>query len=314
MTLKGDTPVYFPADCGGKPVCDSKDVMATFGLESVASDFLRLAVRDRRQLLCSGRDGDLAKERRFLYKYQSLDFSEESSVRKARSILVHNRIWAAHPKTLNDPNELRFIPILNERREVRMRWTKDNMAALAHLPPAKKLVRKREIERMSLTPEFVRNIQESVLENTGVFSACTSPRQKLLWAHYANSHKGICVQLAPFEDPLFLVAKPVVYDNQFPTLTIPSTPGKEEEHYLRKSEEWNYEKEWRLILPLNDCAVCLRPQAISGVILGAKSTKETEDKLFELLEERQRLGRPPIRVYRAKLDSKSYKMQIAKHS
>lgn len=310
MTLRGGTPIYFPANNGGKPVCDSHDVMATFELEQVAAEFMHLSSRERRQWLCSSRNPHSIQDHRHLYKYQALDWEVETSVHKARSLLVYNRIWAAAPGTLNDPNDMRFVPVLSSDPVVRRRWTQSHMELLAHLPPVQRLQRKRQLERLKVTPAMAANLQQVVNENTGVFSASPSPRERLMWSHYADAHKGFCVQFAPYEDALFLVAKPMVYGNQFPTVNIPSKPVTQDEHYLIKSTDWSYEREWRVVLPLNDCAVQLRPAAVSGVIFGAMAKPETIKTVLNLLKERQQLGNPPVKVYKAQLLASSHEIKI----
>lgn len=311
MALQGETPIYYPANCGGKPVCDSHDVMATFGLEQHSTEFMQWDSRNRRKWYCSSLDSHSAQRHRHLYKYQPLNFEDATSVHKARSLLVHSRIWAAAPETLNDPNEMRFVPVLNTDPVLRRRWTQNNLEHLAHLPPAQRLLRMRQVERMKITPEMTTGLQRAVNGHTGIFSASPHPRNRLMWAHYANAHRGFCVQFAPYADSLFLVAKPVIYEDQFPTVNIPSNPTNLDEHYLRKSTDWKYEQEWRVVLPVNECAIQLQPATVSGVIFGAMVKPQAIQTVLSLLAERQKLGHPPLRIYQAQLSATSHAIKIA---
>lgn len=90
-----------------------------------------------------------------------------------------------------------------------------------------------------------RSIQESV------FIACFSEKcdSMLMWSHYSDEHRGICVGYNLHE----LIEKyncfPVIYSNKMPQrkeLDI----GKKDRLYesiLTKSKDWEYEAEWRII-------------------------------------------------------------------
>lgn len=141
---------------------------------------------------------------------------------------------------------------------------------------------------------------------TGFMQFSSRERRKSLDA-------SICIQYAAYEDELFLIAKEVFYNNNFPTLIVPSPPGKTQEFYLQKATRWEYEKEWRIVLPLNNCSVVLRPAAIAGVIFGAKVKQETIDVVTMLLDERKKLNKVNVALYQAHLSKTSYDIGIFKH-
>ncbi|QNP48149.1 DUF2971 domain-containing protein [Diaphorobacter aerolatus] len=102
----------------------------------------------------------------------------------------------------------------------------------------------------------------------------------------------------------------MTYTNKFPTLVVPVPPDLAQEYYLQKSNDWAYEKEWRVVLPINSCSVVLRPRVISSVIFGARADPENFDAVMALLEERKRLGKPSVKVYRAELDDEGFDIRI----
>lgn len=106
----------------------------------------------------------------------------------------------------------------------------------------------------------------SQMEKYGVVSLSETSRNLLMWAHYANEHRGICIgyyedfldsQIKPSNNDLsghFLPVK-VNYD----TLRYYIDGDQESElsktdsifkMLTRKSDEWIYEKEYRCIVPL----------------------------------------------------------------
>lgn len=313
MQLQTNIHMTYPDGPKTPPVCSSADVIAEYDMRELAIQFLQCSSRKRREGLLGSRNEKPEPGPLHLYKYRSLNVKDEESISKARSILVHDRIWAASPGSLNDPKDMRFKLSLNQDLDTRKRWVKVNAHLLPKSSPAQRLLRQQQLVRAGMTPEMELRFKQEMELNIGVFCASTDPRNQLLWAHYAAEHRGICIQLSPFEDELFLIAKKVIYSKKFPTLVVPTPPGAKQEYYLHKSTDWAYEKEWRVVLPFNGCSISLRPLAISAVILGARIENKTIAAVMGLLQERERSGKPPLKIYQAKLDEESFDINILRH-
>jgi hypothetical protein len=63
----------------------------------------------------------------------------------------------------------------------------------------------------------------------------------LLWSHYADKHRGICLGFDVDERGL----KPVKYVRRRPELLIPPTEESVNELLFTKYRDWKYEEEWR---------------------------------------------------------------------
>lgn len=77
----------------------------------------------------------------------------------------------------------------------------------------------------------------------------------LMWSHYADSHKGLCIEYAPNTwrsqeciFPVSYVAEPLNYAEIKEENTILALLTST----LTKSMNWSYEKEWRYILNIFD--------------------------------------------------------------
>lgn len=90
------------------------------------------------------------------------------------------------------------------------------------------------------------SIYEDIDKQNEKFKVCSFSQYKdniLMWSHYANYHKGFCIEYA-FEDVsrknpnLF----PVMYSNE-----IIDRKENDMRYMLRKSLDWQYEYEWRVI-------------------------------------------------------------------
>ncbi|MFM4924886.1 DUF2971 domain-containing protein [Aeromonas dhakensis] len=106
-----------------------------------------------------------------------------------------------------------------------------------------------------------------IIERNGIISLSETPRNILMWAHYANQHEGMCIgyKRSAFEKisisekyPEFRIAQTIPvkvnYDNcRFSDEFLAENDHKDYKeiltnHYLTKSDEWIYEKEHRCII------------------------------------------------------------------
>lgn len=97
----------------------------------------------------------------------------------------------------------------------------------------------------------------SELRNTvGVSCFSESEDSLLMWAHYANNHRGICVEydLLEINNILKFTAIPIIYSQERTRFNL-FKPERIENDAIglfiqsltSKSPEWSYEKEWRII-------------------------------------------------------------------
>lgn len=132
-------------------------------------------------------------------------------------ILINNQLYASHFTELNDPME----------------------GDLHH----------QEEER-----DFI-DLIKIEMNNIRVCSLSKTLHNPILWAHYADGYKGICIEIEVDEDILDLYK--VVYSpcNPIPSEGYKGFYGNEEEHtpndwaisaLKRKFEEWSYEDEYRI--------------------------------------------------------------------
>lgn len=123
---------------------------------------------------------------------------------------------------------------------------------------------------------------------------CTDYKNKLMWSHYADSHKGICVEYDFSElkgngtHPF-----PVCYSKN--RLKVPwkeaiiqstETQSKIVAHFmealLTKDKAWEYEREWRFLVPVNECADNIAAPPIKCIYLGALCSEKNSKQIAEL--------------------------------
>lgn len=137
-----------------------------------------------------------------------------------------------------------------------------------------------------------------------------------MWSHYANQHKGICLEFSGANmlsnAQLLELLHPVRYTDNLLDVFRLFWPSKIEFDQVRfdilhilaachKSEDWKYEGEWRLVsrdlsserkFSLNSCSI--KP---SRIILGAKIDQPNRAAIEELA---QRISVPVVNARLAK--------------
>jgi hypothetical protein len=163
----------------------------------------------------------------------------------------------------------------------------------------------------SLNERWRPETREQVGRKVGVLSLTELPDNLLMWAHYAESHKGFVVGFDA-EHPYFDARKhpddmirhlaPVVYTVDRPAAVLLNPSVAEQEHaqrfassfFLTKSVDWQYEREWRMLRSVDEASdrfdvngeeVCLfafPPDAITDVIVGCRMPNDGRARLTAL--------------------------------
>lgn len=167
-----------------------------------------------------------------------------------------------------------------------------NAALLKFGPAAQQMLK-------ALIPQAQKKLYDSFNEHIGVL--CLSERNDdlLMWAHYADCHKGFVIEFDPESDFFNQRRGPadslrhlrkVKYSHKRPAITLSET--SEEEFFLTKSDHWKYEAEWRMMMALadfdekqerDDGDVYLfrfPASAIKSVVFGSKMPESLSDSIM----------------------------------
>ena len=144
-------------------------------------------------------------------------------------------------------------------------------------------------------------------------------RSHLLWAHYADNHRGMCLEYSFSEEHIRACCFPVRYSRDLPVLRGVerfSVPGPNQgalhmrieddgQVFLTKSQEWAYEQEYRCLSWSEDPSSVGQRRPIAGVLTGVyfglRATAQTISVVGRLLHDR-----PAVRFYRAQLMAGEY--------
>lgn len=104
--------------------------------------------------------------------------------------------------------------------------------------------------------EFAKQIQRelpsAISRHFGVLCLTTNPDHKLMWAHYADGHRGFVLEFDT-NNPRFELTEEmhkVVYSSTSPTYNpVVGSQG----WWKVKSKDWGYEGEYRMTIRLEKC-------------------------------------------------------------
>lgn len=208
-------------------------------------------------------------------------------------------------KDLNDPFEIQvFYDIEKITNEFTFKNRKVIKKVVGNETFEAEYIPKMNSEGIEELNNILYDINENIKDKTSV--VCLSERNDInpMWAHYADNHKGICIEYDLKNcDNLFLktLCLPINYveksDNTLDLSSIVIHNDYENSLFMlktaiTKSKDWKYEQEWRIIFfkPFPDYTDLysdkhyiqfIKPKAI---YLGIETEDEIEKKVKDICE------------------------------
>ncbi len=243
-----------------------------------------------------------------LYKYRSLAGDSAGYV---KDILTNNRLYWPSPLQFNDPFDCYPIPELPKRRGDRAAYIRG--AIERSNPGISQSENRRQFAAMMrddlagleaiLGPAFRNRVNEM-----GVCSFAETGESVLMWSHYADSHRGVCLRFKPtIADEEYLVG-PVTYSIERPVLDMSSEDMMDwgQKILLTKADYWAYEREWRAFDVLRSGLHPFRPEMLDAVIFGALTSKRDQAAIESWLADRP----APTKLLRARFDQGQFRLHI----
>lgn len=167
----------------------------------------------------------------------------------------------------------------------------------------------------------LRTTLDGLKTKTGIACFSESDDSILMWSHYANNHRGICVEydLMKINEQLGFSPVPVVYGGErvrFGTIAPDKYEAESKrvliESLTSKSQEWDYEREWRIIRDDGACGSKWDPDKNGAllemirpisIILGCMTNPELEEEVkAHCIKER-------INLYKMRKSNEQYKLE-----
>lgn len=189
--------------------------------------------------------------------------------------IVESQLFFADRDSLNDPFDcyinLIKLPDSNDYyRNLAYRIIKTKDPSLS-----RQIIRKnaRDADMEELRTLYYDNLKGAI-ESMGICCFGISISNLSMWSHYANFHKGLCIQYDCTKDDLLKHMRPVNYVDKIETKEFKVLSGRPEDSdainhlFYTKSTMWESEKEFRIVH--NKGLVSINPNAIKRIIYGIK--------------------------------------------
>jgi hypothetical protein len=247
---------------------------------------------------------------KYLYRYRSIES------RELCEIFTDRKIYLASPATFNDPFDCR--PSLTIYKSGPSRLSYLEKMAQETFPFADKNTLNQRIEeadrKLRSDPTYVERAYNDYIKKMGVYCLSKIPNDILMWSHYANGHKGICLEFDTTKDKrLFGQALNVDYSktDEYPIVNIMDVDNPKEYHkaLLTKSNHWTYEQEWRILKPIEEGGPgkhAFQAELLTGVILGALISPADKKEITDWVSNYP----TKINIYRAKPNRTKYQLDI----
>lgn len=122
----------------------------------------------------------------------------------------------------------------------------------------------------------------------GVSSFSERVDSPLMWAHYANSHKGYCVEYDFSNSNMSSSILPVIYQDEIFECSCVLDEEKRRQIIITalvKSKDWEYEKEWRMVVPHMQpmkSGVNVKVPTPKAVYLGSHIIEEDRSRIIDI--------------------------------
>ncbi len=250
-----------------------------------------------------------------LFRYQSLISPHTIENLQKR------QIWFSRPEKLNDPFDCAAPYLINQdATEDEWQFAYKQLFRMARDGLSKvtaEEIKSRYFSEGKLNQKFKDDYIKIVIalidrnprnyEKIGVVCFSEEPDDILMWSHYSNGHRGICLEFEtkyfPFNESSRIHR--VRYKKNYPVIRLVSLISKTLLYptpLLTKSIKWKYEKEWRFLSEHGDTGLQYDAKALKAIYFGCAISNHDTEKIISLP------AKSAPRLYRMKRSEREFKL------
>lgn len=244
-----------------------------------------------------------------LFKYKKLFIKEDLDNNKDKldmriiEQINDNKIYVPSIKNLNDPFEKMFNFTSYESYTAK---EKENLLKLdENKVPEFENFGKNLLDSFDSLDSSINTFSKFMVDETemGIFSMSERNDSILMWSHYADSHKGICIG---YDKESFLKNNSCIkvqYKKHLPEFSLKKTyKNYIPRIYRYKFWAWNYEKEWRYLdTSFDECVD--NPSFAKAIYFGLYVPEK-------VIEDFKRLIKINVSFYKTELDKNDFKLNF----
>lgn len=272
-----------------------------------------------------------------LYRYLKFDCE------KLGEILIQNKLYFYPPNILNDPfdSKIQFTyqGCTDDDFRYFLRSYITNSEPKSKHGEIKKRVEEIISRNLHRSPEWQKKFRDHAkkilqpdIDKAGLLCLTEESEDILMWSHYGDGHKGLCLE---FDNQLLdscFICRKVSYDkdNRYHSViefykkvgaamgnANNNTHNAHEEIaaliFFRKAKHWDYEREWRILIPWQDVEkhnggryFSYPERMLTGIILGC-NIDDAQQSIIEMMIS-NRSTKPTL--FRAHKNDDEFKLDI----
>lgn len=214
----------------------------------------------------------------FVYRMRSIN-------RYLFDTLINKEMWYPNPSDLNDPFDCDINMTFNNSQHSSIQNYFNNYL--------KKQFSTKELEGINDTnistldfENLLNKVAKRVAQRKGIACFLSNCDNLLMWAHYADSHKGVCLKFNILEDTeFFSPAKKVSYANDYPVYNyLEDKNDFVNQMFFTKSNEWSYEGEVRVLKNKKD-NYKFNEKCLKEVIFGCNTSEGDKKTLTKIVKQ-----------------------------
>lgn len=222
-----------------------------------------------------------------IFKYQG--FSDTTLV-----ALEKRQLYFSDPANFNDPFDCRLhfsnAPLTSDHIRELIQREKDHHQLIPEVEGflAGKGPQLTSSDLAEIATRFTRNLlREFSARGVCCFSEIND--SLLMWGHYANGHRGFCLEFDTGSQ-VFEKLHPVKYSREIANVVLQD--ALTEDGLLRlfsaavttKSKEWSYEQEWRLLHSIPGTLHSYNASSLKAVYCGVEMPQQDFNRIWSLIE------------------------------
>lgn len=201
-----------------------------------------------------------------LYKYRTIN--------SFKHLLENHKIYFSSCKEFNDP----FESAINILSDYTPQQYYESFILGGMSPEVSKELTRKIVCGIIDGETILKQLTRDVISSVGYYCMTTNPDNLLMWAHYADSHRGVCVKFDILKDlDSFLSPVQVKYDTHYMDFDVLS--GILLNVLRRKSPEWKYEDEYRIIKTDHQGLWKIKPDCLVEIIFGCRTSEEDKNEI-----------------------------------
>jgi hypothetical protein len=219
--------------------------------------------------------------------------------------VLENKVHCAGPRDFNDPWDCRPCydeSVLDDPAVYNEHVEYFDRVDRKHGPPKTDEERAQRLERLRTDPAFLKSlvrvmvgIDKPIHERYRILCLSSKPDSIVMWSHYADKHRGVCLQFSADEEE-FSGAYRVEYSETYPSFKLADESLERKLLPLvTKSTAWSYEDEYRVIaeehalalsaksLHTHDGFLTIPLASLTSIILGCEMDGAARESVREIV-------------------------------